>query len=147
MLPTSTIMLPEYQWWARVTFVDSESSQSHKPFVSEKSEFFSSPVRVESQELSNHFESLVFKIESLLSQMKFYIFAMSFSCYKLAPNMTTWYKMAPNKLQNGTQCCFSKLDCYACLLWSKYTQTIMKPLCATCDNAYRIMHYIPRNIS
>jgi len=57
--------------------------------VSEKSEFFSSPVRVESQELSNHFESLVFKIEPLLSQMKFYIFAMSFSCYKLAPNMTT----------------------------------------------------------
>jgi len=36
---------------------------------------------------------------------------------------------------------------YACQLWSKYTQTSMKRLSATYNNAYRIMHYIPRNVS
>ena len=36
---------------------------------------------------------------------------------------------------------------YACQLWSKYTQTSMKRLPAAYNNAYRIMHYIPRNVS
>ena len=36
---------------------------------------------------------------------------------------------------------------YACQLWSKYTQTSMKRLRAAYNNAYRIMHYIPRNVS
>ena len=36
---------------------------------------------------------------------------------------------------------------YACQLWSKYTQTSMKRLCAAYNNSYRIMHYIPRNVS
>ena len=36
---------------------------------------------------------------------------------------------------------------YACQLWSKYMQTSMKRLRATCNNAYRIMHYITRNVS
>jgi len=36
---------------------------------------------------------------------------------------------------------------YACQLWSKYTQNSMKHLCAAYNNAYRIMHYIPRNVS
>jgi len=36
---------------------------------------------------------------------------------------------------------------YACQLWNKYTQTSMKRLCAAYNNAYRIMHYIPRNVS
>jgi len=36
---------------------------------------------------------------------------------------------------------------YACQLWSKYTQTSMKRLHAAYNNAYRIMHYIPRNVS
>jgi len=36
---------------------------------------------------------------------------------------------------------------YACHLWSKYTQTNMKRLRAAYNNAYRIMHYIPRNVS
>ena len=36
---------------------------------------------------------------------------------------------------------------YACQLWSKYTQTSMKRLCAAYNNAYWIMHYIPRNVS
>ena len=35
---------------------------------------------------------------------------------------------------------------YACQLWSKYTQTSMKRLRAAYNNAYRIMHYIPRNV-
>ena len=36
---------------------------------------------------------------------------------------------------------------YACQLWIKYTQTSMKRLRAAYNNAYRIMHYIPRNVS
>jgi len=36
---------------------------------------------------------------------------------------------------------------YACQLWNKYTQTSMKRLRATYNNAYRIMHYISRNVS
>jgi len=36
---------------------------------------------------------------------------------------------------------------FACQLRSKYTQTSMKRLRAAYNNAYRIMHYIPRNVS
>jgi len=36
---------------------------------------------------------------------------------------------------------------YACQLWSKYTQASMKSLRAAYNNAHRIMHYIPRNVS
>ena len=36
---------------------------------------------------------------------------------------------------------------YACQLWNKYTQTSMKRLRAAYNNACRIMHYIPRNVS
>ena len=36
---------------------------------------------------------------------------------------------------------------YACQLWSKYTQISMTRLHATYNNAYRIMHHIPRNES
>ena len=36
---------------------------------------------------------------------------------------------------------------YACQLWSKHPQTSMNYLCAAYNNAYRIMHYIPRNVS
>jgi len=34
----------------------------------------------------------------------------------------------------------------ACLLWSKYTPASMKRLRAAYNNAYRIMHYTPRNV-
>ena len=36
---------------------------------------------------------------------------------------------------------------YACHLWSKYTQASMKRPRAVCNNAYRIVHCIPRNVS
>jgi len=36
---------------------------------------------------------------------------------------------------------------YACQLWSKFTQTSMKRLRVAYNNAYRIMHYISRNVS
>jgi len=36
---------------------------------------------------------------------------------------------------------------YACQLWRKYTQTSMKRLRAAYNNAYRIMRYIPRNVT
>ena len=64
---------------------------------------------------------------------------------------------AANKLR-GTfyQCCSALkntlfraycMPMYACQLWSNYTQTSMKRLRAAYNNAYRIMHYIPRNVS
>ena len=78
------------------------SRQSHNPFKSESSKLFSSrvmswssPVGVESQEMSSHFEALICKHESMSSQPKFNIFAVFFC-----------FKMAPNKLKNGAQCCF-----------------------------------------
>jgi len=36
---------------------------------------------------------------------------------------------------------------YACQLWSKYTQASMKRLRMAYNDTYRIMHYIPRNVS
>jgi len=64
---------------------------------------------------------------------------------------------AANKLR-GTFC--SVLNCsenslfrayfmpmYACRLWSKHTQTNIKRSRVAHNNAYRIMHYIPRNAS
>jgi len=49
---------------------------------------WSSRVNVESQELSSHFESLVFKLESMSSQMKFHIFPMACFCYEMAPTFS-----------------------------------------------------------
>ena len=48
---------------------------------------WSSRVRVESQELSSHFESLVCKLESMSSHTKFYVFSTTLFCYDMAPNM------------------------------------------------------------
>jgi len=45
----------------------------------------------------------------------------------------------------NTPCHAYCMPMYACQLWSKYTKTSMKRLRAVCNNAYRIMHYIPRN--
>jgi len=36
---------------------------------------------------------------------------------------------------------------YACQLWSKYTQTSVKYLHAAYNNAYRFIHYTPRNVN
>ena len=64
---------------------------------------------------------------------------------------------AANKLRGPFGHCFSTvkntlfraycMPMYACQLWSKSTQTSMKPLYAAYNNAYRIMHYIPKNVS
>ena len=77
-------LMSSRQWFARVIFVKSESqalrvraaSESSKNFASrvERVMTWSSWVRLESQELSSHFESLVCKFESMSSQMKFHIF-------------------------------------------------------------------------
>jgi len=58
-------------------------SQSHTPFESKSSTFFSSQVRVESwlgrvesQEMSSHFDTLVCKLESMSIHTKFHNFSM-----------------------------------------------------------------------
>jgi len=58
-------------------------------------------VRVELQELLSHFKSLVCKLESMSSHRKFNVFSTTYLCYE----------MAPDKLENGAQCCFNKFDC------------------------------------
>ena len=106
--------------------VTSPSSQSHLNFFEwclSLVKTWSSQVRVESQELSSHFESLVCKLNSMSSQMKFHIFSMTFyaaakwrpTFYKMAPGKlemmpTTLYEMVPDKLENDAQC-FIKFEC------------------------------------
>jgi len=64
---------------------------------------------------------------------------------------------AANKLRGTFDQCFPAvkytlfraccMPMYACQSWSKYTQTSIKRLRAAYNNGYRIMHYIPRNVS
>jgi len=72
--------------------LESQASRSHlKIFESSRSRSmtWSNQVRVDLQELSRHFESLISKLESITIQIKFNIFC---------------YKRAPNELQHDTQC-------------------------------------------
>jgi len=47
----------------------------------------------------------------------------------------------------STLFCVYCMPMYACQLWSKYTQVSMKRFRVAYNNAYRIIHYIPRNVS
>ena len=112
------VMCPSHFCRFRVT---SPSSQSHLNFFrveseswlgrveSESSEFFSSRirvmtwssrVRVKSQELSSHFESLVCKLESMPSHTKFHVFLQHFFGMKWRLISS---KMVPNMLWNGAR--------------------------------------------
>jgi len=102
-----TILSCCYQRCVQVIFVESEFSQNHKPFESESSQShkhfesessrnfssrvrvmtWSSRVRVESHELSSHFESLVCNLESLSSHTKFHVFSTTLFFHEVAPNM------------------------------------------------------------
>ena len=77
--------------------VTSPPSQSHMKFFQVESE-------------SSHFESLVYKLESMSSHMKFYIFLWHFYAVKWCP---TCWEMVPDKLkiENGVQCLFNQVDC------------------------------------
>ena len=78
--------------------VTSPSSQTHLKFFRVESESWLG--RVESRELSSHFESLVCKLESMWSHTKFHVFSTTFF----------YYQMAPDKLENYAQYCFNKFD-------------------------------------
>jgi len=67
----------------RVTSPLSKSRVSHLKFfqVESESDLWLGRVRVESQKLSSHFQSLVCKLESMSSHMKFHIFSITFLCY------------------------------------------------------------------
>jgi len=111
------------QWCVRVIFVESESSQSHRPFESESSQSHLKFFRVESQS-----ESWLGRVESESSLENCRVtsshwFASSSQC-RVTRNSTfflrhffamklrpTCHKMAPDQLENGTQCCFNKFDC------------------------------------
>ena len=71
------------QWCVRVIFLE---SQSQALFSQSRVESESWPGRVESQEPSSHFESLVCKLESMSSHTKFHVFSTYF-CYEMAPNI------------------------------------------------------------
>jgi len=87
------------QLCARVIFVDTESQALRVRVESwlGRVESGSSHNLVESE--SRHFESLVCKLESMSSQMKFNIFPMSFFLWKHAQNAMKWCP------------CFIKFDC------------------------------------
>jgi len=76
-------------WCAPVIFVESESSKIFSSQVRVKSRL--GQVRVESQELSSHFQSLVCKLDQMSNQNKFF-------AKKWRP---TCYKMMPDKLRSG----------------------------------------------
>jgi len=100
------------QWCARVIFDESKTSQNHKPFKSGSSQSHPKLFRVESEsshdlvessqsQYTTNVESLICKLESMSSQIKFHIFSMTFLRYEMVSNM----------LWNGVQCYFSKFDC------------------------------------
>ena len=90
--------------------VGSESGQSHKIFVSESSKILSSRDRDESwlarvRSVSNHKNCRVTSSHWFASSSQCLVkwnltFFMSVFCYE----------MAPDKLKNCAQCCFSKFD-------------------------------------
>jgi len=55
----------------------------------------------------------------------------------------------PSYSKKNTLCRACCMPMYACQLWSRCTQTSMKRLHAAYNknNVYRMMHYIPRNVS
>jgi len=59
--------------------ISSPSSQRHQIFQESSYDLVETSHRVESQELSSHFESLVGKVESMSIQMNFDIFPMFFA--------------------------------------------------------------------
>jgi len=61
---------------------------------------------------------------------------------KLRDTLDQWSPAVKNTLFHG--CCMTM---YACQPWSKYTQASMKRLRAAYNNAYRLMPYIPRNVT
>ena len=65
--------------------------------------FESSHDLVESQEPSSHFESLVYKLESMSAQMKFNIFL----CLFLLQNGIQPATKTPKELKKCAQCCLS----------------------------------------
>jgi len=67
------------------------SNQSHKPLESESSKNFSSRVRVESQELSSHFVSLVCKLESMSNHTKFHVFYDTFLLWNGTQHAIKWH--------------------------------------------------------
>ena len=57
-----------------------------------------------------------------------------------------WSLLSCSK-KHSISCLLHAMPMYACQLWSKYTQTSMKRLRASYNNAYRMIHHIPRNVS
>jgi len=68
------------------------------------------------------------------------------SLYCAANKLRGTFDQCPTAVKNTLFRAYC-MPMYAFQLWSKYTQTSMKRLHAAYNNAYRIMHYIPRNVS
>jgi len=90
-LHNAAVMCPNHFCRVRVISNFFESSQSRVMA-------WSSRVKDESQELSNHFESLFCKLDSVSNQMKFHIFSVTVLCFE----------MAPDKLENDAQHAMNK---------------------------------------
>ena len=102
--------------------------------------------RVESE--SSHFESLVYKLESMSSHMKFYIFLWHFYAVKWCP---TCREMVPDKLkiENGVQCLFNQFDCRFLHLsffnldlfvfFTLISKRLVQPCCKCCNFSVNVV--------
>jgi len=93
------------QWCARVIFVKSESSQSHKPFESESSQNHLKIFRVVSESSHDLVESE--RVTKTVRSLR-------------VIGLQARVNVQSHKIKNDTQCCFNKFDCR--LFISKFSQ-------------------------
>jgi len=145
----------------RVIFVESESSQSHKPFESESSQsllkFFESS---QSHDLVESSQSWVtrtvesFRVIGLQARVNVESHEISRSFYDI---FLLWngtqhaIKWRPIKLENGIQCCSNKFDCrlfiskfsqfafYLSLLQPVISKSVAQPFCKFCSLSVNIL--------
>jgi len=127
------------------------SRQSHKPFESESSQSHLNFFRVESESdswLGRVISSHWFPSSSQCRVTRNLTFFLHFFAMKWHP---TCYKMEPDKLENGSQCCFNKFDCrlfiskfsqfafYLSLSHSVISKSLAQPFCKCCSLSVSIV--------
>ena len=143
------------QWCVRFIFVESESSQSHKPFESEwsqghlkffrvqsKSESWLGRVRVESQELSSHKNYRVTSTHWFASSSQcrvtrnFTFFLRHFLLWNTTQHAIKWHsisqKMMPNVVLTSLNAGYLYLCFSVCILLVSFTLNHFKNLAQPC---------------
>ena len=125
------------QWCVQVIFAESDSSQSHLKLF-----------RVRVMTWSSHKNCRVTSSHWFASSSQCWVtgnFTFSLRHFFAMKWHSTCHKMAPDKLENGVQCCFNKFDCklfrskfsqfafYLSLSLSVISQTLAQPSCKCCN--------------